>query len=145
MQTFEKAALCSSCGRRFTNNFRFNTFCNITRVPQELQRYNCAKSTVIKYHQLPSKVIRNSVSNSFFFHPSLKELSQFGLRLSHCDLITIFKFTIFYMFSRIPLGQFVNLPSYILVVLRGIVASHSAAKSCIINSMRVHFEERQVH
>ncbi len=38
-------------------NFRFNTNCNITQEPQELQRYNRAcrfigKSTVIKCHQV---------------------------------------------------------------------------------------------
>ncbi len=42
-------------------NFRFNTICNITQEPQELQRYNPAcrfigKSAVIKCHQLLSKV-----------------------------------------------------------------------------------------
>ncbi len=41
-------------------NFRFNTICNITQEPQELQRYNLAcrfigKSAVIKCHQLLSK------------------------------------------------------------------------------------------
>ncbi len=38
-------------------NFRFNTICNITQEPQELQRYNRAcrfigKSAVIECHQL---------------------------------------------------------------------------------------------
>ncbi len=42
-------------------NFRFNTICNITQEPQELQRYNrvcrfIGKSAVIKCHQLLSKV-----------------------------------------------------------------------------------------
>ncbi len=42
-------------------NFRFNTICNITQEPQELQRYNRAyrfigKCTVIKCHQVLSKV-----------------------------------------------------------------------------------------
>ncbi len=46
---------------RFMKNFRFNTICNITQEPQELQRYNHAcrfigKSAVIKCHQLLSKV-----------------------------------------------------------------------------------------
>ncbi len=46
---------------RFMKNFRFNTICNITQEPQELQRHNCAcrfigKSAVIKCHQLLSKV-----------------------------------------------------------------------------------------
>ncbi len=41
--------------------FRFNTICNITQEPQELQRYNRAhrfigKSAVIKCHQVLSKV-----------------------------------------------------------------------------------------
>ncbi len=45
-------------------NFRFNTICNITQEPQELQRYNRAcrfigKSAVIKCHQLLSKVTSN--------------------------------------------------------------------------------------
>ncbi len=43
-------------------NFRFNTVCNITQEPQELQRYNRAcrfigKSAVIKYHPLLLKDI----------------------------------------------------------------------------------------
>ncbi len=29
-------------GSRFMKNFRFNTICNITQEPQELQRYNRA-------------------------------------------------------------------------------------------------------
>ncbi len=42
-------------------NFRFNTICNITQEPQELQSYNHAgkfidKCAVIKCHQLLSKV-----------------------------------------------------------------------------------------
>ncbi len=42
-------------------NFCFNTICNITQEPQELQRYNrvcrfIGKSTVIKCHQVLSKV-----------------------------------------------------------------------------------------
>ncbi len=42
-------------------NFRFNTICNITQEPQELQRYNRAfrfirKSDVKKSHQVLSKV-----------------------------------------------------------------------------------------
>ncbi len=42
-------------------NFSFNTICNITQEPQELQRYNRAsrfigKSTVIKCHQVLLKV-----------------------------------------------------------------------------------------
>ncbi len=42
-------------------NFRFNTMCNITQEPQELQGYNRAcrfigKSTGIKCHQVLSKV-----------------------------------------------------------------------------------------
>ncbi len=42
-------------------NFCFNTICNITQEPQELQRYNRAcrfigKSAVIKCHQVLSKV-----------------------------------------------------------------------------------------
>ncbi len=42
-------------------NFRFNTICDITQEPQELQRYNPAcrsigKSAVIKCHQVLSKV-----------------------------------------------------------------------------------------
>ncbi len=46
---------------RFMKNFRFNTICNITQEPQELQRYNRAcrfigKSAVMKRHQLLSKV-----------------------------------------------------------------------------------------
>ena len=41
-------------------NFRFNTICNITQEPQELQRYNRAcrfigKSPVTKCYQLLSK------------------------------------------------------------------------------------------
>ncbi len=42
-------------------NFHFNTICNISQEPQELQRYNHAcrfigKSAVIKCHPLLSKV-----------------------------------------------------------------------------------------
>ncbi len=42
-------------------NFRFNTICNITQEPQELQIYNrvcgfIGKSAVIKCHQVLSKV-----------------------------------------------------------------------------------------
>ncbi len=42
-------------------NFSFNTICNITQEPQELQRYNRAcmfigKSVVMKCHQLLSEV-----------------------------------------------------------------------------------------
>ncbi len=42
-------------------NFHFNTICNITQEPKELQRYNRActfigKSAVIKCHQVLSKV-----------------------------------------------------------------------------------------
>ncbi len=42
-------------------NFRFNTICNITQEPQELQRYNRAcgfigESAVIKCDQVLSKV-----------------------------------------------------------------------------------------
>ncbi len=41
---------------------RFDTSCNITQGLQELQRYNCvcgliAKSSMIKHHQLLSKVM----------------------------------------------------------------------------------------
>ncbi len=46
---------------RFMKNFRFNTICNITQEPKELQRYNHAcrfigKSAVIKCHQVLSKI-----------------------------------------------------------------------------------------
>ena len=58
----------------FVKNFHFNIFntiCNITQEPQELQRFNCvcgsiSKFAVIKYHQLLSKVLSIwPVSNSF--------------------------------------------------------------------------------
>ncbi len=44
-------------------NFRFNTICNITQEPKELQRYNRAcrfisKCAVIKCRQLLSKVTK---------------------------------------------------------------------------------------
>ena len=54
-------------------NFCFETICNITKEPQELQRFNCAcwligKSAVIKHHRLLLKVIkvltRNRISIS---------------------------------------------------------------------------------
>ncbi len=55
---------------RLMKNFRFNTICNITQEPQELQRYNRAyrfigKSAVIKCHQVLSKVT-NINSRSLF-------------------------------------------------------------------------------
>ena len=42
-------------------NFRFDSICNITREPQQLQRFNCAcgfisKSFFVIKHQLLSKV-----------------------------------------------------------------------------------------
>ena len=45
----------------FMTNFRFDTICNISQIPKDLQRFKCAcefigKSAVIKYHQLLSKV-----------------------------------------------------------------------------------------
>ncbi len=57
-------------------NFRFNTICNITQKPPELQRFNCtcgflSKSTATKLHQLLSKVIPESYKwNSFLLHLS---------------------------------------------------------------------------
>ncbi len=54
---------------RFMKNFRFNTICNITQEPQQLQRYNRAcrfigKSAVIKCHQL-FQVLHNVAGNRF--------------------------------------------------------------------------------
>ncbi len=55
----------------FYEELRFNTICNITQEPQELQRYNRAcrfidKSAVIKCHQLLSKV--TNVNRRSLFH-----------------------------------------------------------------------------
>ncbi len=55
---------------RFMKNFRFNTICNITHEPQELQIYNRArrfigKSAVIKSHQLLSKVTSINMGSLF--------------------------------------------------------------------------------
>ncbi len=55
---------------RVMKNFRFNTICNITLEPQELQIYNRAcrfigKSAVIKCHQLVLKV--TSINRRLFF------------------------------------------------------------------------------
>ena len=50
-----------SCDRgRFMKNFRFDTICNITQEPQDLQTFGCVCGSivhaVIKFHQLLSKV-----------------------------------------------------------------------------------------
>ncbi len=39
---------------RFMKDFRFDTICNSTQEPQDLQKFNCA-CEFIKYHQLLSK------------------------------------------------------------------------------------------
>ncbi len=49
---------------------RFNTICNITQEPQELQRYNRAcrfigKAAVIKCHQVLSKVLQVLTGDRF--------------------------------------------------------------------------------
>ncbi len=62
--------------RHFMNIFRFDTICNITQEPQELQRFNSTccfigKSATIKFHPLLTK---NKGINGNCFSTSKQQL-----------------------------------------------------------------------
>ncbi len=84
---FKSSLMYRGC---FMKNFHFNTICNITQEPRELQTYICAcgfigKSAVIKYNLLLSKVTSinrkshfDQVAISFLLYPSLKQLHNYS-------------------------------------------------------------------
>ncbi len=80
-------------GSRFMKNIRFNTICNITQEPQELQRYNRAcrfigKSTVIKCHQVLSKV--TSIKQEIAFRPVSNRPLVSASLISHDNISNVF-------------------------------------------------------
>ncbi len=81
-------------------NFRFNTICNITQKPKELQRYNracrftgkCAvikmSSVAIKSYKCHQEIAFRPVSNRHLVSLALRSAGQVPTGLIHCPVMS---------------------------------------------------------